>query len=299
MSIGGAAAGGERPLILVTGATGNQGGAVVDALFEHQGQWRVRALTRDPGGGAAQALQRRGAEIVGGDMADAATLRTALEGVHGVFSVQNSRSAGLKAEVEQGVTLADAARAADVRHFVYSSVGGAERSSGVPHFATKWRIEQHLRDIGLPHTVLRPTTFMDVFTMRAAGIGLSMMAGALGPDTPLQMIAVRDIGIFARMAFEQPESFLGEAIEIAGDELTVPQIASALRADGRAIRYARLPKAMLRAMGRESRMFFWFAESGYCADIDRLRGLHPDLLTLGSWLSLRVGKAGRNAARSE
>ncbi|MFG1703730.1 NmrA/HSCARG family protein [Nonomuraea sp. M3C6] len=283
-----------KPLILVAGATGNQGGAVVDALLGRPERWRVRALTRDPAGAAARALAGRGVEVVPGDMADAASLARAMAGVHGVFGVQNSRTAGLKGEVEQGVTLVDAAKAAGVEHFVYASVGGAERVRGIPHFDTKWEIEQRLWATGMPATVLRPTTFTDVFTFRGAGIGLGMMAAALGPAKPLQMIAVRDIGVFARMAFERPETFAGQAVELAGDELTVPQIAAVLRSAGRPGRYPRLPRVVLRAMGKESRMLFWFGESGYRADIPALRALHPGLLTLEAWLA--AGGGVRKAA---
>ncbi|MEW9534547.1 NmrA/HSCARG family protein [Microbispora sp. NPDC049125] len=275
----------DTPLILVAGATGNQGGAVVDALLEHPDRWRVRALTRNPSGAAATALAARGVEVVAGDMTDEASLKQALNGVYGAYGVQNSRTAGLKGEVRQGVTLIDAARAAGVEHFVYASVGGAERVRGIPHFDTKWEIEQHLRATGLPATVLRPATFMDVFTMRGASVGLGMMAAALGPRKSLQMVAVRDIGIFARLAFEQPQLYTGQALELAGDQLTVPDIAATLKAAGRPGRYARVPRVLLRAMGKEARMLFWFEESGYNADIPALRRQHPGLLTLKAWLA--------------
>ncbi|SDL18629.1 NmrA/HSCARG family protein [Nonomuraea jiangxiensis] len=279
----------DRPLILVAGATGNQGGAVVDALLEHSGQWRVRALTRDPSGAPGKVLAARGVEVVAGDMADKESLKQALKGAYGVFGVQNSRTAGLKGEVQQGITLVDAARAAGVEHFVYASVGGVERVRGIPHFDTKWEIEQHLRAAGLPATLLRPTTFMDVFTMRGASVGLGMMAAALGPRKSLQMVAVRDIGVFARLAFEQPETYTGQALELAGDQLTVPDIATRLKAAGRPGRYARVPRVLLRAMGKEARMLFWFEESGYNADIPALRKQHPGLLTLKTWLAQTSG----------
>lgn len=274
-----------RPLILVTGATGNQGGAVVDALLDHPDRWRVRALTRNPSGVPARRLAARGVEVVGGDMADGESLRRAMKGAYGVFGVQNSRTAGLKEEVKQGITLIDAACAAGVEHFVYTSVGGVERVRGIPHFDTKWEIEQHLHASGIPATVLRPTTFMNVFTMRGASIGLGMMAAALGPRKSLQMIAVRDIGIFARLAFEHPDTFTDQAQELAGDQLTVPAIAATLKAAGRSGRYVRIPRPLLRAMGKEARMLFWFGESGYNADIPALREQHPGLLTFKAWLA--------------
>ncbi|MEO3930367.1 NmrA/HSCARG family protein [Micromonosporaceae bacterium B7E4] len=282
---------GDRRVILVTGATGSQGGAVVDALLD-DGGWAVRALTRDPAGARARALAARGVDVRAGDLADAGSLRPALAGVHGVFGVQNSRTAGLAGEVRQGRTLIDAAVAAGARHLVQTSVGGVERVRGIPHFDTKWRIEQHLRDTPLDWTILRPTTFTEVFTMRGASIGLSLMLAALGSDKPLQMVAVPDIGVFARLAFTRPEAYVGRAVELAGDELTVPRIAETLRGSGRRVRLARPPKALLRLMGPEARMLFWFGESGYAADIAALRREHPGLLTLQQWLDLR----GRSAA---
>jgi uncharacterized protein YbjT (DUF2867 family) len=271
------------PVVLVTGATGNQGGAVVDALLR-TGAWAVRALTRDPAGRAARTLAERGVVIAAGDMDDVESLKEALSGAYGVFSVQNTRTAGRAGEVRQGRNVIDAAVAAGVLHVVYTSVGGAERVRGIPHFDTKWEIEQHLRTTGLTWTILRPTTFTSVFTMRGAGVGLSMMAAALGPTKTLQMIALPDIGAFARLAFERSEQFAGQALELAGDELTVAQIAQALRGAGRRIRYIHLPKPLLKLAGPEARMLFWFGDSGYAADIPTLRRMHPGLLTLDQWL---------------
>jgi uncharacterized protein YbjT (DUF2867 family) len=273
--------------ILVTGATGNQGSTVVQALLEEPGRWRVRALTRTPGSGPARRLAARGVDVVGGDMTDPASLRHAMTGVHGVFSVQNTRTAGQQGEVRQGMSVADAAHAAEVAHVVYSSVGGADRVRGIPHFDTKWRIEQHQRHIGLPVTVLRPVAFMDGYRMRGArSIGLGMLAGALGEDKTLQMIAVHDIGVFARLAFADPDRFLGQQLEIAGDELTVPQIAAAFQQVlGHRPRYPVVPAWLIRRMGAEAKMMIWFGESGYAADIPNLRTLHPGLLTFKQWLA--------------
>ena len=271
------------PVVVVIGATGNQGGAVVDALLR-AGNWTVRAFTRDPGGPAARALAKRGVAIAAGDMDDAGSLKAALSGAYGVFSVQNSRTAGRTGEVRQGRNVIDAAGAAGIQHIVYSSVGGVERVRGIPHFDSKWQIEQHLRTTGLTWTILRPTTFTSVFTMRGASIGLSMMAAALGRTRTLQMVAVPDIGIFARLALERPGQFAGQALEIAGDERTVAQIAQALRDAGHRIRYTHLPKPLLKILGPEAKMLFWFGESGYTADIPALRRIHPGLLTLDQWL---------------
>jgi uncharacterized protein YbjT (DUF2867 family) len=265
--------------ILVTGATGNQGGAVVKALLA-AGGWKIRALSRTPDGPATRGLAGRGVEVVGGDLTDRAALAAALTGVHGVFSVQNYRTAGREGEVRQGVTLAEAAATAGVQHLVYSSVGGAERVRGIPHFDTKWRIEQRIAELGMPATILRPAMFMDMFTMRGRSVSLGMFAGAVPPDKTLQMIAVDDIGVFARHAFEQPGRTIGQALELAGDALTVTQIAAALGG----ARYLRIPLGLTRRMGAELRMIVWFGEAGYQADIPALRAIHPGLLTFEQWV---------------
>jgi len=142
-------------LILVCGATGKQGGAVARSLLDRG--FRVRALTRDPQKPEAQALAEQGAEVVQGDMEDRSAVDQVLvEGVYGVFSVQNFWETGYDREVQQGKMVADAARAAGVAHFVYSSVGSAHRKTGIPHFESKWEVEEHVREIGLPFTIFRP-----------------------------------------------------------------------------------------------------------------------------------------------
>ena len=132
--------GNEAKPVLVTGATGRQGGAVLKHLLERG--WPVRALTRRPDSPAALGLAARGVEIAAGDMEDPASLERAMRGVHGVYSVQDFWSSGAEREVRQGYSVADATAATGVAHLVYSSVGGVERNSGIDHWETKWRIEQ-------------------------------------------------------------------------------------------------------------------------------------------------------------
>jgi uncharacterized protein YbjT (DUF2867 family) len=276
----------EFTIYLVTGATGRQGGAVVRELLARG--CHVHAMTRDPGSAGAQALDGLGAELVTGDLNDPASLREACRGVYGVFSVQDVWEHGAEAEVVQGIALADAAKEAGVGHFIYTSVGGAERDSGLPHFESKWRVEQHIREIGLPATVLRPVFFMENFDLpqlRSAILGGTLPL-ALSPTTPLQMIAVRDIGAMAGIAFDRPEEFVGREIELAGDELTMPEAAEVFsRVTGRPVRFEQTPIEELRGKsGEYAAMFEWFEREGYRADIGRLRELYPPLMTLEDWL---------------
>lgn len=272
-------------IILVTGATGQQGGATARHLLA-QG-WQVRALVRDPNTAAAQALSAKGAELVKGDLDNRSSLDRALTGVYGVFSVQTFMGPeGPVGEARQGKALANAAKAAGVQHFVYSSVGGADRKSGLPHFESKWQIEQHVRELGLPATILRPVFFMENLRSPWMGPRDGVLAVALRPTTSLQMIAVDDIGAFAALAFARPAEFMGKAIEIAGDAQTGPQVAETMaRVTGQPVRFVELPLEQVRSFNTEmADMMAWFNDHGYNADIPALRKLLPGLLTLEQFL---------------
>jgi uncharacterized protein YbjT (DUF2867 family) len=260
----------QAKLILVTGATGQQGGAVARSLLR-QGQ-KVRALTRNPA--KASALSRAGAEIVQGDLTDPASLQPALQDVHGVFAMSTPFEAGMEEEVEQGVRLADAAKAAGVRHYVYTSVASADRSTGIPHFDSKWQVERHIQQIALPATILRPVWFMENFgTFCRPFILQGLLALPIRPDLKLQMIALKDIGEFGAAAFMRPEAFLGQAIDLAGDALTMPEVVAHLsRTMGKPIRYQQVPDDQAPvAFGDDlAAMFKWFNEVGYSVDIPAL-----------------------------
>lgn len=286
-----------RRTVLVTGATGQQGGATARALLK-AGKVQVRALTRDPSRPSARKLADAGAELAAGDFDDAESLRKALEGVSGVFSVQSFMDDGVEAEARRGIALADAAKKAGVQHLVYTSVDGAERKSGVPHFDSKYRIEQHIQGLGIPATILRPVAFMDLFRQPGAGrsIFLGVLRAALGDAKPLQVVATEDIGWFAARALESPEEYAGRALALAGDSLTVPQMTEVMqRVEGRPVRKVPVPGFALRLFGKEmSSMLRWFADHGYQADIAALRKIHPELLSLETWL--RKVQASSSAA---
>ncbi|MEU5639207.1 NmrA/HSCARG family protein [Streptomyces milbemycinicus] len=278
----------NKKTVLVTGATGSQGGAVARRLL--QGGWAVRALVRDPDGQRAKELKALGADLAIGDLDDPESLRAAARGAYGVFSVQPSDMADPRpaVEVQQGRNVADAARAAGVAHLVYSSVGGAERGSGVAHFETKAEIEAYIDALGVPATVLRPVFFMEnwPYLVPEAQDGERVGSLALDADTSLQMIALADIGRIAADAFAEPAEFIGKKLEIAGDELTVRRIAEVFtEVDGVPTRFERQPADELRAHAVEAaKMFDWLNEKGYQADIGALRERYPELLTLRAWL---------------
>jgi uncharacterized protein YbjT (DUF2867 family) len=273
--------------IAVTGATGQQGGAVARKLLAEG--WKVRALTRDINKPAAQALAQAGAELVAGDMDKRSELDAAFEGAQGVFSVQNFwlPNVGYEGEIKQGKNVAEAAKAAGIEHLVFSSVGAAHRGAGQKHFESKWIIEQYIHSLGIPTTILRPSAFMENYNWsRAPILNGTYVSRGLRPEKGVQNIAVEDIAIFAAMAFAKPEQFLGKTIELSGDELTEAQIAETFaKVIGRPV-MLRKPTA---GEGRRSEeemiaMFHFFNGEGYDADIPALRKLHPGLLTLEQYL---------------
>jgi uncharacterized protein YbjT (DUF2867 family) len=277
--------------ILITGATGQQGGAVAAALAG--GGFELRGMTRKPGGPAAQALQQKGVTLVQGDLDDAASLMKALAGAWGVFAVQNTWEAGVEKEEEQGKRIARLAREAGVQHFVYSSVGSAHRATGIPHFENKWRVEETVRSLGFPsHVILRPVFFMENI-LGPWFLNGDKIYGALKPTTVLQMIAVRDIGVYGARAFTDAARLNRREIDLAGDALTFPEAARLLGAGlGRAIEYVQIPMADVRKNSEDfALMLEWFERVGYDADIPGLEkefGVKPT--TFAAWAALQRGQ---------
>jgi uncharacterized protein YbjT (DUF2867 family) len=275
--------------VLITGATGRQGGSVLHHMLNKG--WKLRALTRYLEGVGAQALTSQGVEVVKGDLEDTASLERATRGVYGVYSVQDFWAVGAKREVQQGNNLADAAKKAGVDHFVYSSVGGVERNSGIDHWESKWEIEKHIRKLGLPATMLRPVAFMENYYVDQVEIGIlkGKLMDPIRADKPYQTIAADDIGAFAALAFERPRDFIGLELEIAGSELTNPEAAQVFsRVLGKRVKFQKLPMPMVRlVLGKEFyQMFRWFNESGFRANIPELQRKYPEvhLKSLEEWL---------------
>lgn len=275
--------------ILVTGATGQQGGATARELLA--AGHRVAAMTRNPDSDAARELAGLGAEIVQGDLNDEASLRSALAGKWGVFAVQNTWEAGVEGEEEQGKRIARLAREAGVQHFVYASVGSADQDTGIPHFDNKYRVEEVVRGLGFPsYVILRPVFFMENLSSPwfKPAIDEGNLAIGIEPDTRLQMIAVEDIGKYGRIAFEQHEDLSGQALDIAGDALTPLEAAAKLsEAAGREITHFQVPIEDVRAFSDDfASMLEWFDAVGYHVDIEGFaRRFGVDPTPFDEWVS--------------
>ena len=262
--------------VLVTGATGKQGGAVARALLARG--HRIRALTRNAASRGARALADLGAELAVGDFTDRASLERALDGVDAVFAMATPFEAGLDAETRQGVTLADAAKAAGV-FLLYSSVGSADRQTGIPHFDSKYAVERHIRDIGVAHAILAPVFFMEnATTFGREQLAQGVYALAMAGDRTLAQIAVADVGACAAAVLEDRQRYTGQRIDIAGDDLTGHEAVEILtRVSGRPFTYVEVPKEMVRArMGDDIvAMYEWFERVGYAIDRTALHAAFP------------------------
>ena len=271
-------------LVVISGATGQQGGAVIRALAGKG--FTLRALTRDPNSAAAQAVAKdTGATLVKVDFDDEASIRAALNGAWGAFAVQNTWTAGVEGEEAQGHRFAKAAREAGVQHYVYTSVASADRQTGIPHFDNKFRVENTVRSLHFPsYTILRPVFFMSNLPSPWFLNG-DKLVSALKPDTVLQMIDVADIGKYGALAFTDPR-FKNLEIDIAGDAATMTQTAATLStALGRHIGYVQIPIGEIRKNSEDfALMLEWFERVGYDADIAgnaKTYGVKPT--TLAEW----------------
>ena len=275
----------ERP-IAVAGATGAQRGAVARQLVRRG--LPVRALVRNPDSDPARALAAVGADLRVADFANEASLRDAFATASAVFAMASpTPDGGVAAEAEHGKAMARAAADVGAPHVVYSSVGGVERHTGIPHFESKREIEEAFLELGVPTTFIRPTFFMENFARYLAPTtedGTLVLRLPMPGDVPLQMIAVSDVAAGAVAALLDPHRVPGGAIELAGDELTGQQAASAFgQRRGLPSRYEELPTDMLDEDMKA--MFEWFATPpAYQANLIATRELIPEAMTFTRWL---------------
>lgn len=277
---------GRNKVIFVTGATGKQGGAVVNHLLKEG--YKVKALTRNPESEHCRQLKEKGVEIVQGDLYNPGSFRNHIKDAYGVFAVQNFWEHGYQGEIEQGKALVNAVRDSDVKHFVYSSVASARRNTGLSHFESKKEIEDYIKEKKLSYTIFRPVFFMENFIGMRNEIFAGKLVSAMDDNVPLQMIAVDDIGAFVAQAFTNPDIYMNKEIELAGDSKTYPEIASLLSSElGEPVSYVKLSlKEFENIVGKETaQMVDWFNRVGYDVDIDALRSNYDvELTPFKEWL---------------
>ena len=274
--------------VLVTGATGSQGGSVVQALLE-QGH-KVRGMTRSADSSTAEKLRQRGVEVVAGDFIDQNSLVRTASGVDTIFTMTTPFEEGVEAETVQGIAITNAAKEAGVGHLIYSSVANADKATGIPHFDSKYEVEKHIASSGVSYTIIAPVYFMENLTTpwSLPGLRQGKLALAMPANQPLQQIAVQNIGAFAAAIVERRESVFGHRYDIAGDELSGEESAAIFsEATGRKIQYEGFPPDVLRAQGEDmALMFEWLNGTGYSADIVGLRQNFPEVtwLDFATWM---------------
>lgn len=288
--------------ILVTGATGQVGGAVAKQLLTHG--FNVRAFTfigsMERDFEKRKQLQQLGAEIFDGDMSSESSLIEAMKNVYGVFSVQPpalpmSEEAD-KHEYNLGVNVANAAKKSGVQQFVYSSVLGSERRAAYrPLF--KYQIEEHIWKSDLPATIFKPSLFMETFCLPFYGLSEAKLNNAAPFDLAMPIISAGDIGVFVRLAFQQPQDFIGKSINLAGDNLTISEIADILtKKFGRQITPVQIPLDVAKQQNAiYGKIMEEYYTQGYAkVDFDELRLLHPELMTFERWTDTKAKEELQN-----
>jgi len=210
----------NQKIVLVTGGTGNQGGAIARNLHKDK-NWKVEVLTRNPDSRKSLELKKLGIEVVKGDLDKPSTYKNALDSVYGIFSVQNYQE-GIEKEIKQGQLLADAAKAAKIEHFIYSSVSGADLQTGIPHFDSKYKIEEYIKSLRIPYSIIRPTSFYE--NLLNPEVKKRILKGKLvmpvSKDLKQEFISVEDIGRVALKMFNNPSTYVNKTLTIASDSMT-------------------------------------------------------------------------------
>ena len=290
----------QQLTVVVTGSTGKQGGAVARGLLERG--HKVRAVTRDPSSSQAKSLANAGATLVAASLEDTAAITKALEGATSLFAMTTPYGGGTDAETRQGVAAADAAKAAGV-HLVFTSVGSANRQTGVPHFDSKYEVEKHIAKVGVRATILAPVYFMENLYFGKEQLAQGIYASALPPTRKLAQVAVGDIGAVAVRLLEDAGRFTGKRFDLAGDELTGNDVVAILsRVTGRPFSYFQVPLDVIRQrMGEDAvKMYEWFDRVGYAVDRAALRREFPDVAFHGfeSWAKAQDWNALLQSTRS-
>jgi len=265
--------------VLVMGATGAQGGAVVQHLLPKGHQ--VRILTRNPDSPKAKQLANQGVEVLKGDFNNSDSMVKAVTGMDTVFAMSTPYEAGVEAEAQQGIALADAVKQTGVGHLVFTSVANADRHTGIPHFESKYQVEQHIASLKVPYTIVAPVFFMDNWFSPwfLPSIQEGTLKFAMPADRPLQQISVDNIGEFGAAMIERRDSVFGKRFDITGDELTGKETVAVIsKASGRDIGYEGFDPEYMRADNPDfAEMFSWFNKVGYSADSKNLHKDFPEV----------------------
>lgn len=272
--------------IFVTGVTGNQGGAVTRNLLSKG--FYVKALVRNAA--AANLSAHENLEIIKGDLDNPAAYRSSLQDVDGVFCNLVYKY-GIGKEIKQGIELVNASKESDVKHFVYSSVIGCDLNTGIPHWESKFKIEEHLKASGIGYTILRPSSLYE--NLLIPQVKSRILKGKLvlptQRHTVQQFISAEDIGKTVATIFSNLEKYMSRTITLAAEQMDGEQLAATFsKAMGRVIKFQQLPMFITRlVMGRDlAKMFRWVNNNDACfvKDMQSLKTEFPGMLSLEEWI---------------
>lgn len=273
--------------VLVTGATGNQGRAVVDALLESDRSVDVYGLTRDASSGTAEALADRGVEMVEGDLSDPDSFREYAADADGVFLNTNFWTAGYDGYVDQMTNGAEVAAEEGVDHLVYSSIANHETDTGVPHFDATDEVERRIDSMDVPSTAARIVFYYQNFEAMADDVLDGTIALPMREGVSFHLLGARDIGRVASQVFEAPEEHAGEYYDLAGEELTLGEVAEILSdVTGTEVQPYHVPiEGAREEMGDAmADQFEWFNEVGFEIDTDSLEAQFGEFQSLEEYL---------------
>ncbi|MCJ7688654.1 MAG: NmrA/HSCARG family protein [Clostridiaceae bacterium] len=276
--------------IFVTGATGNQGGAVAASLIMNG--FMVKLLTRKPESAKAQNLLHKNAELVKGDLNDLNTFRNHLKDVDGIFSVQTFEN-GVDKEIKQGMDLANLADECGINHFLYSSVAGADLNTGIPHFDSKYKIENHIKKLGLSYSIIRPNSLFENFLIPEvkSRILKGKLASPINKNIKQQFIGAVDIGKISADIFLNKNKYDRKTITIGSEEMDLQQVAKVFsQVLGKEISYQKFPMLIARfVMGKDlHKMFKWINTNDaiFIKDLGLFRKENPNFTSLAQWIEI-------------
>lgn len=289
----------NKQTVVVCGSTGHQGGAVVGQMLKRP-NWNVIAFSRNPDSPGTQVLKKIGVTVRQADLEDKSSLIEAFREAHCVFGVTQPWSPDYKkcnpdAEIEQGRNIVDACLQTGVKHLVLSTASHMKKGrTGIPHVDSKLDIEEYTMKSEIPYTFLRPAQFMDNIGQPYFPVKKGRVRGFVDGDAKVPYVATDDIGMFAALAFEDPDGFVRKGINLIGDFVSGKELCDTLSRirKGEKFKYSTVPKILMRIFAKEFYvMRIAFEEFGrppythdVTAEIDKCRGLHPGLMSVEQYL---------------
>jgi len=275
--------------VLITGITGQQGGALARHLLDQK--VILFGLTRNKNSEKSKALTSKGVGIIEGNLDDLSSYESHLDNIDAVFLVQSFEQ-GKENEIKQGKKFIDSVKTKNVKHFIYSSVLGADLNTGVPHFESKFELEKHVKSSGTDYTILRPASFNENFlnpeiTKRLEKGKLVM---PLNKSVIQQFISTDDVGKIAAKVITKPKAYKNKVLSLATDEKQITEVAKLFGAAmNKEIKYQKLPGLITRLMmGKDLyKMFRYMNKNDFVVikDIEPIRQEFKGLSNLENWIN--------------